>query len=34
MTARYDNKDLTTTCIFVEILCDVFWAGGLCLPNK
>ena len=34
MTARYDNKDLITTCIFVEILCDVFWAGGLCLPNK
>ena len=30
----YDNKELTTTCIFAEILCNVFWFGDLCLPNR
>ena len=37
---EYDNRvmiamyELTTVCIFAEILCDVFWDSGLCLPNK
>ena len=29
----YANKALTATCIFAELLCDVFWAGGLRFPN-
>ena len=33
MIARYDNKDLTTTCIFGEILCDLFGAGCLKVIN-
>ena len=34
MIAMYDNKELTTTCIFAKILCDIYCASYLCLSNK